>query len=84
MERCRTGNCKVSGSAAGIGRCSAFLRPHRDQHRWSELARVQSGTSPGKQAQIDYAQLWVWIGAERENVHLFVGQTVSVQEGGAH
>lgn len=72
------------GFRGGHRQVQRFLRPHRDQHRWSELARVQSGTSPGKQAQIDYAQLWVWIGAERENVHLFVGQTVSVQEGGAH
>jgi transposase len=27
---------------------------------------------PGEQAQVDYGQLWVWIGSQPEKVHLFV------------
>ena len=29
-------------------------------------------TGPGEQAQVDYGQIWVWIGAQLEKVHLFV------------
>ena len=49
-----------------------FVRPYREQRRWSELATVRFETGPGEQAQVDYGQLWVWIGAQPEKVHLFV------------
>jgi transposase len=49
-----------------------FLRPQRLKRRWSELATVRFETGPGEQAQVDYGQLRVWIGEQREIVHLFV------------
>ena len=33
---------------------------------------VRFETGPGEQAQVDYGQLWVWIGAQAEQIHLFV------------
>ena len=33
---------------------------------------VRFETGPGEQAQVDYGQLWVWIGAQPEKIHLFV------------
>jgi transposase len=49
-----------------------FLKPQRAQRKWSELATVRFETGPGEQAQVDYGQLQVWIGEQRETVHLFV------------
>lgn len=60
------------GFRGGHQQVQRFLRPHREQRRWSELATVRFETSPGEQAQVDYGQLWVWIGSQREKVHLFV------------
>ena len=60
------------GFRGGHLQVQRFLRPYREQRRWSELATVRFETSPGEQAQVDYGQLWVWIGAQREKVHLFV------------
>src|SRR6516164_1966599 len=60
------------GFRGGPQQVQRFLRPHRERRRWSELATVRFETSPGEQAQVDYGQLWVWIGAQREKVHLFV------------
>ena len=36
------------------------------------MATVRFETEPGKQAQVDFGQLQVWIGEKRERVHLFV------------
>ena len=60
------------GFTGGIVQVQRFLRPRREQRRWSELATVRFETGPGEQAQVDYGQLWVWIGAQPEKVHLFV------------
>jgi transposase len=49
-----------------------LVRPYRDQRRWSELATVRFETGPGEQAQVDYGQLWVWIGLQPQKIHLFV------------
>jgi transposase len=49
-----------------------YLKPYRAQRQWAELATVRFETWPGEQAQVDYGQLRVWIGAELETVHLFV------------
>jgi transposase len=58
-----------SGSYQQVRR---FLRPHRAQRKWSELATVRFETEPGEQAQVDYGQLQVFIGEQLETVHLFV------------
>ena len=62
----------------GLGFCGSyqqvqrFLQPYRAKRKWSELATVRFETEPGEQAQVDYGQLQVWIGEQRETVHLFV------------
>jgi len=60
------------GFTGGIVQVQRRLRPQREQRKWSELATVRFETGPGEQAQVDYGQLWVWIGAQRAKVHLFV------------
>jgi transposase len=60
------------GFRGGRLQVQRFLRPQREQRRWSEVATVRFETSPGEQAQVDYGQLRVWIGPQREKVHLFV------------
>ena len=49
-----------------------YLKPHRAQRKWAELATMRFETGPGEQAQVDYGQLRVWIGEQLETVHLFV------------
>ena len=63
---------KALGFTGGLMQVQRFVRPHREQRRWSELATVRFETGPGEQAQVDYGQLWVWIGAQPEKIHLFV------------
>jgi transposase len=60
------------GFGGGYVQVQRFLRPLREQRKWSELATVRFETAPGEQAQVDYGQLWVWIGEQPEKVHLFV------------
>jgi transposase len=60
------------GFTGGLMQVQRFVRPCREQRRWSELATVRFETGPGEQAQVDYGQLRVWIGAQPEKVHLFV------------
>lgn len=48
------------------------IRPWRAEARWATLATVRYETGPGEQAQVDFGQLHVWIGEQRETVHLFV------------
>jgi transposase len=60
------------GFTGGRLQVQRFLRPYREQRKWSELATVRFETGPGEQAQVDYGQLGVWIGAQLEKVHLFV------------
>jgi transposase len=63
---------KELGFPGGVMQVQRFVRPYRDQRRWSELATVRYETGPGEQAQVDYGQLWVWIGEQAEKIHLFV------------
>jgi transposase len=58
-----------SGSYQQVQR---YLKPHRAQRKWAELATVRFETGPGEQAQVDYGQLRMWLGAQLETVHLFV------------
>jgi len=60
------------GFSGGLMQVQRFVRPYREQRKWSELATVRFETGPGEQAQVDYGQLWVWIGTQPEKVHLFV------------
>ena len=48
------------------------IAPHREQRRARELATVRFETAPGHQMQIDFGEKWVWIGAEKVRVMLFV------------
>jgi transposase len=57
------------GSAQQVRRA---IRPWRAEARWAAMATVRYETGPGEQAQIDFGQLHVWIGDQRERVHLFV------------
>jgi transposase len=63
---------KNFGFAGGYDQVRRFMRPHRLERRWSELATVRFETGPGEQAQVDYGQLHVYIGERREKIHLFV------------
>jgi transposase len=63
---------KALGFTGGLMQVQRFVRPYREQRRWSELATVRFETGPGEQAQVDYGHLWVWIGAQTEKIHLFV------------
>lgn len=63
---------KRLGFAGSYQQVRRFLRPQRVRRKWSELATVRFETGPGEQAQVDYGQLQVWIGEQRETVHLFV------------
>src|ERR1700683_5064534 len=60
------------GFTGGIVQVQRWLRPQREQRKWSELTTVRFETGPGEQAQVDYGQLKIWIGAQVERVHLFV------------
>ena len=63
---------RTMGFSGGRLQVQRFVRPYREQRKWSELATVRFETGPGEQAQVDYGQIWVWIGAQLEKVHLFV------------
>jgi transposase len=63
---------QAMGFTGGRLQVQRFVRPYREQRKWSELATVRFETGPGEQAQVDYGQLLVWIGAQWEKVHLFV------------
>ena len=60
------------GFTGGIVQVQRWLRPQREQRKWSELATRRFETGPGEQAQVDYGQLKIWIGEQVERVHLFV------------
>jgi transposase len=63
---------KSFGFAGGYDQVRRFMRPHRLERQWSELATIRFETGPGEQAQVDYGQLRVWLGEQPEMVHLFV------------
>jgi len=58
-----------TGTAQQVRRA---IRPWRAEARWAAGATVRYETGPGEQAQVDFGQLHVWIGEQRETVHLFV------------
>jgi transposase len=60
------------GFTGGYQQVQRLLKPRRDRRHWEEVATVRFETAPGEQAQVDYGQLQVWIGDQRETVHLFV------------
>jgi transposase len=60
------------GFAGSVQQVRRAIRPWRAEARWAQVATVRYETGPGEQAQVDFGQLGVWIGAEREPVHLFV------------
>ena len=45
---------KALGFAGGLMQVQRFVRPYREQRRWSEQATVRFETGPGEQAQGDY------------------------------
>jgi transposase len=45
---------QVLGFTGGLMQVQRFVRPYREQRRWSELATVRFETGPGEQAQVDY------------------------------
>ncbi len=60
------------GFAGTVQQVRRAIRPWRAEARWAAVATVRYETGPGEQAQVDFGQLRVWIGAQRETVHLFV------------
>jgi transposase len=60
------------GFSGGYQQVQRLLKPRRDRRHWEEVATVRFETAPGEQAQVDYGQLPVWIGEQRETVQLFV------------
>jgi transposase len=60
------------GFTGGYLQVQRFVRPLRDAKRWAAVATVCFETEPGRQAQVDYGQLRVWIAEQVERVHLFV------------
>jgi Homeodomain-like domain len=55
---------QAMGFTGGLVQVQRFVRPYREERKWSELATVRFETGPGEQAQVDYGQLWVWIGTQ--------------------
>jgi transposase len=48
-----------------------YLRPWRQEQRSDETATVRFETDPGKQAQVDWGSVWVWLAEKRVRVHVF-------------
>ena len=60
------------GFTGGVQQVRRAIRPWRAEAHWAAVATVRYEMGPGEQAQVDFGQLHVWIGAQRERVHLFV------------
>lgn len=60
------------GFRGSVQQVRRAIRPWRAEARWAAMATVRYETGPGEQAQVDFGQLQVWIGEQRERVHLFV------------
>jgi transposase len=63
---------RALGFEGGYLQVQRFVRPLRDAKRWATVATVRFETEPGRQAQVDYGQMRVWIGEGWERIHLFV------------
>lgn len=60
------------GFTGGVQQVRRAIRPWRAEARWAAVATVRYETGPGEQAQVDFGELQIWIGEQRERVHLFV------------
>lgn len=60
------------GFTGGVQQVRRAIRPWRAETRWAMVATGRYETGPGEQAQVDFGELKIWIGAQRERVHLFV------------
>jgi hypothetical protein len=47
---------QAMGFTGGRLQVQRFVRPYREQRKWSELATVRFETGPGEQAQVDYGR----------------------------
>ncbi len=56
----------------GLGFRGSAQQIRRAEARWAAVATVRSESGPGEQAHVDVGQRHVWIGQQRERVHLFV------------
>jgi transposase len=48
------------------------VRPLRETATVAAVTQMRFETAPGEQAQVDWGQVKVWLGAERTEVHVFV------------
>jgi len=60
------------GFAGGYLQVQRALKPLREARRWAAVATVRFETAPGRQAQIDFGQLRLWIADTAVTAHLFV------------
>ena len=49
-----------------------FVRPLREMQLYAAVTRTRFETPPGLQSQIDWGQVRVWLGAQRQVRHIFV------------
>jgi transposase len=63
---------RAQGYPGGLNQVHRFLRPLRLAVRRAASATVRFETAPGQQAQVDFGQRRVWIGAQAMTAHLFV------------
>lgn len=60
------------GFGGGYLQVQRHLQPLRTARQWAAVATVRFETEPGRQAQIDFGALRLWIGEAPTTVHLFV------------
>ncbi len=60
------------GFVGSVQQVRRTIRPWRAEVRWAAVATVRYETGPGEQVQVDFGQLQVWMGEQRESVHLLV------------
>lgn len=63
---------RALGFPAGYLQVQRYVQPLREARQWAAVATVRFETAPGQQAQVDFGQLRVWIGAAWAVVHLLV------------
>ena len=63
---------QTQGVMGGYQQVQRAVQPLRTTRRWEARATVRFETGPGKQAQVDFGQLRVWIADVAIPVHLFV------------
>lgn len=60
------------GFSGGYQQVQRFVHPLRAEQSGAEAATVRFETEPGEQAQVDFGETRLWIGENRERVHVFV------------